>query len=91
MLEHRAPGGQAAQSLSGGGAIHESLVFTQETVNGHRTCLGRRATAVGGTQLKGVTILTKDGSGQIVRAAIHHRPLGAVHGSPRNRANGCTA
>jgi len=28
--------------------------------------------------LRGVTVLTKDADGRIVRAAIHHRPLGAA-------------
>jgi hypothetical protein len=58
--------------------IYESLAFTQEAVDGHRSYLEWEATAFGGVQLRGVTILTKDGNGQIARIAIHHRPLGAL-------------
>jgi hypothetical protein len=59
-------------------AIYESLTFTRDSVNGSRTYLEWEATAFGGLHLEGVTILTKDKNGQIVRAAIHHRPLDAV-------------
>ncbi len=58
--------------------IYESLLFTHEASSGPRTYLEWEATAFGGLDLRGVTVLTKDGSGQIVHAAIHHRPLGAV-------------
>jgi len=34
--------------------------------------------AFGGQELRGITILTKGDDGRIVRAAIHHRPLGAA-------------
>ncbi|MFK0107127.1 alpha/beta fold hydrolase [Streptomyces sp. NPDC091217] len=59
-------------------AVYESLVFTRQTVDGPRTYLEWEATAFGGTRLEGVTILTEDEQGLIVRAAIHHRPLGAL-------------
>ncbi|MEU6217861.1 alpha/beta hydrolase [Streptomyces sp. NPDC047022] len=58
--------------------VYESLAFTHETVDSDRTYLEWRATAFGGMRLEGVTILTKDGGGRIVRIAIHHRPLGAA-------------
>jgi hypothetical protein len=29
-------------------------------------------------ELQGVTVLTRDAAGRIVRAAIHHRPLGSA-------------
>jgi hypothetical protein len=45
---------------------------------GERTYLEWQATAFGGMDLEGVTILTKDAAGRIVRAAIHHRPLGSA-------------
>lgn len=58
--------------------IYESLAFTHETVGADRTYLEWRATAFDGIRLEGVTILTKDDAGRIVRIAIHHRPLGAA-------------
>jgi pimeloyl-ACP methyl ester carboxylesterase len=58
--------------------IYESLLFTHEASSGRRTYLEWTATAFGGLDLRGVTILTEDDSGQVVHAAIHHRPLGAV-------------
>ena len=60
------------------GGIYESLVFTHEATAGQRSYLEWEASAFGGMALLGVTILTKDAGGQIVRAAIHHRPLGAA-------------
>jgi pimeloyl-ACP methyl ester carboxylesterase len=58
--------------------IYESLVFTHEASAGPRSYLEWEATAFGGTVLHGVTVLTTDADGQIVHAAIHHRPLGAA-------------
>jgi hypothetical protein len=58
--------------------IYDSLLFTHEASRGPRSYLEWEATAFGGVVLQGVTILTKDDSGQVVHAAIHHRPLGAV-------------
>jgi hypothetical protein len=58
--------------------IYESLQFTHEASSGPRTYLEWEAIAFGGLDLRGVTILTKDDSGQVVHAAIHHRPLGAA-------------
>ena len=57
--------------------IYESLVFTHETTSGRRTYLEWEAVAFGDVQLSGITVLTKNDAGQIERAAIHHRPLGA--------------
>jgi hypothetical protein len=37
-----------------------------------------RATAFGGMQIDGITILERHATGKIVTAAIHHRPVGAV-------------
>jgi hypothetical protein len=58
--------------------IYESLLFTKEASSGTRTYLEWAATAFGGLDLSGVTVLTEDDSGQVVHAAIHHRPLGAA-------------
>ena len=64
--------------MSAASSIYESLEFTHQTVNGPRTYLEWQATAFGGHKLYGITILTKDEAGQIVSAAIHHRPLDAA-------------
>jgi hypothetical protein len=58
--------------------IYDSLVFTHEASSGARTYVEWEATAFGGMTMSGVTILTKDESGRIVNARIHHRPLGAA-------------
>jgi len=58
--------------------IYEALAFTHEATNGLRTYLEWEAQAFGGVKLSGITILTKNEQGKIVRAAIHHRPLGGA-------------
>ncbi len=58
--------------------IYETLAFTSEATIGQRSYLEWEAQAFGGERLYGVTVLTKDEQGRIVRAAIHHRPLGAA-------------
>jgi hypothetical protein len=69
---------QVMRVLVTASGIYESLQFTREASNGPRTYLEWEATALGGRELRGVTVLTKDDSGQVVHAAIHHRPLGAA-------------
>jgi hypothetical protein len=69
---------QVMRVMGTASGIYESLVFTHEASSGPRSYLEWEATAFGGLELRGVTILTRNGSGQIVRAAIHHRPLGAA-------------
>ena len=68
--------GQVSQVMTAASGIYESLAFTQESSQGRRTYLEWEATAFGGTQMQGVTVLTKDEQERIVRVAIHHRPLG---------------
>ena len=58
--------------------IYQSLVFTHEASAGSRTYVEWEVSAFDGVVMNGVTILTKDERGQIVRAAIHHRPLAAA-------------
>ena len=58
--------------------IYEALAFTHEATRGSRSYLEWEAQAFGGERLYGITILTKNEQGSIVRAAIHHRPLGAA-------------
>jgi hypothetical protein len=59
-------------------AIYDSLVFTHEASSGPRSYVEWEATAFGGVAIAGVTILTRNESGRIVSARIHHRPLGAA-------------
>jgi len=58
--------------------IYEALSFTHEASSGARTYLEWEAQAFGGEKLSGITILTKNEHGKVVRAAIHHRPLGGA-------------
>jgi hypothetical protein len=69
---------QVMRVMGTASGIYDSLRFTHEASSGPRTYLEWEATAFGGLDLRGVTILTKDERGQIVHAAIHHRPLGAA-------------
>jgi surfactin synthase thioesterase subunit len=69
---------QVMRVMGTASGIYDSLLFTREATGGPRTYLEWEATAFGGVVLEGVTVLTKDGSGQVVHAAIHHRPLGAA-------------
>jgi len=67
-----------ATVLAAASSIYESLEFTAESQNVSTTYLQWRATAFGGMQIDGITILERHASGKIVAAAIHHRPVGAV-------------
>src|SRR6202046_5839128 len=67
-----------AAVLATASSIYESLEFTAEAQSTSTTYLQWRATAFGGIRIDGVTVLERDASGKIVKAAIHHRPLGAV-------------
>ncbi len=58
--------------------IYESLAFVREATAGLRTYLEWEATAFGGQQIFGVTVLTKGADGRINHVAIHHRPLEAA-------------
>ncbi len=58
--------------------IYEALVFTHQTTSGPRSYLEWEAQAFGGEKLGGITVLTRNEEGKIVRAAIHHRPLGGA-------------
>ena len=59
-------------------SIYETLEFTESAQAGSTSYLQWRATAFGGMQIRGVTILDRDAAGKITGAAIHHRPLPAV-------------
>jgi hypothetical protein len=67
-----------AAVLATASSIYESLEFTAEAQKTSTTYLQWRATAFGGMQIEGVTVLEHDASSNIVAVAIHHRPLGPV-------------
>jgi len=69
---------QVATVLAAASSIYESLEFTAEDHSGSTTYLQWRATAFGGTEIKGITVLERNASGKVAAAAIHHRPLDAV-------------
>jgi len=69
---------RVAAVLATASSIYESLEFTAEAQSTSTTYLQWRATAFGGMQIEGVTVLERDESSKIVAAAIHHRPLGPV-------------
>jgi hypothetical protein len=56
------------------GGMYDSLVFTQETVDGPRTYLEWEGKAFG-KSVGGSTILTRNASGLIENIQIYHRPL----------------
>ncbi len=69
---------QVSAVMAAASNIYESLEFTGEAHSGLTTYLQWRATAFGGMQIKGVTILDRNADGKIVAAAIHHRSLDVV-------------
>jgi pimeloyl-ACP methyl ester carboxylesterase len=69
---------QVTTVMAAASNIYEALTFTHEATNGLRTYLEWEAQAFGGVKLSGITILTKNEQGKVVRAAIHHRPLGGL-------------
>jgi len=79
VLTHPVVGAEQVMAVMGtASTIYEALAFTQQTADGQRTYLEWEAQAFGGERLFGITILTRDDAGKIVRAAIHHRPLGVA-------------
>ena len=59
-------------------SIYETLEFTDSAHAGSTSYLQWRETAFGGMEIRGVTILDRDGDGKVTGAAIHHRPLPMV-------------
>jgi hypothetical protein len=55
--------------------IYESLVFTDQASSGQRISIEWGATAFGGKQLRGSTILVTNEEGKIDHAVVQHRPL----------------
>ena len=69
---------QVKAVMAAASTIYEALAFTHKSSDGPRTYMEWEAKAFGGQALRGITILTKNTQGQIVHAAIHHRPLAAA-------------
>jgi hypothetical protein len=67
-----------AATLAAASSIYESLEFTAETTDNLISYLQWRATAFGGVEINGVTVLERGADGRVVAAAIHHRPLNAA-------------
>ncbi|MEU1212569.1 alpha/beta hydrolase [Streptomyces sp. NPDC005790] len=67
---------QVKATMGTASRIYDSLRFFREATAGPRTYLEWEATAFGGAEISGVTVLTKDDEGRIAHVAIHHRPLG---------------
>jgi hypothetical protein len=63
------------QVMGAASGIYEALVFTHEITDGSRTCIEWEAKGLGGKEMRGSTILTRDDEGKITRAVIQHRPL----------------
>ena len=57
--------------------MYDSLTFTNETVDGAKTCLEWEGKAFG-TDVGGTTIVTRSEAGLIVNIRLYHRPLQIV-------------
>jgi pimeloyl-ACP methyl ester carboxylesterase len=81
VLARRVKGRERVQTILGAASrLYEALKFTRRGKDGDHSFLEWEARIVGGEPVCGVTILTSNAEGRIVRIAIHHRPLpGALH------------
>jgi hypothetical protein len=59
------------------GSLYDILEFTHEVVSADRAYLEWEARGLG-LEIWGLTALTKDTQGRIIRISLHHRPLGVV-------------
>jgi SnoaL-like protein len=66
------------QAMAAASRICRSLEFTNAVSAGDKQYLEWVAEAHGGVKFRGVTVLTRDATGSIVHAAIHHRPMRAA-------------
>ena len=69
---------RVAATLAAASSIYESLEFTAQAHDTSTSYLRWRATAFGGMEIRGITVLERDARGKVIAAAIHHRPLDAV-------------
>jgi hypothetical protein len=65
------------RTLRHSASIYDQLKFTLETASDRRVYLEWEGEA-GGLPLAGLTALTLDDEGRVLKVAIHHRPLAAV-------------
>lgn len=81
VLTRRVKGKERVQTILGAASrLYEALEFTRRSKDGDHSFLEWEARIVGGEPVSGVTILTSNAEGRIVRIAIHHRPLpGVLH------------
>ena len=66
------------QVMAAASKIYKSLKFTKAVSVGDKQFLEWVAEAHAGVKFRGVTVLTRDATGSIVHAAIHHRPMRAA-------------
>ena len=66
------------QVMAAASKIYKSLEFTKAVSAGDKQFLQWVAEADAGVKFGGVTVLTRDATGSIVHAAIHHRPMRAA-------------
>jgi len=72
-------GRQQVQTILGAASRqYEFLQFTHKGKDGDHSFLEWEARIKGGEPVRGITILTTNDQGKIVRIAIHHRPLTAL-------------
>jgi hypothetical protein len=69
---------QVEATMAAAGDFYATLAFTHQADNGNRSYLEWAATSPAGTEINGITVLTRNAGGQIEHIAIHHRPLGAL-------------
>jgi pimeloyl-ACP methyl ester carboxylesterase len=69
---------QVSAVMAAASNIYETLEFTAEAQVELTTYLQWRATAFGGSRIKGITVLERNCDGKIAVAAIHHRSLDVV-------------
>ena len=73
--------GRAAVSalMKGVAGYYKRLDFTAQTIDGNVTYLQWAGTLPSGTELQGVTVMTRNAEGRIHHVAVHQRPLAALH------------
>ncbi|MDR3330985.1 MAG: hypothetical protein LBT08_00010 [Synergistaceae bacterium] len=69
---------KVAAVLAAASQYYEYCNFTTQAVSGNFTFLEWDLLTHDGMKMQGVTLLEKNEKGEVVRAAIHHRPLGEV-------------
>jgi SnoaL-like domain len=63
------------QVMEAASKMYEDLEFTEQAADGHHQYVEWRVRTFSGSNMRGVTIITRNAAGAITRLAIHHRPL----------------